>query len=146
MNASDEEKMQEDRNRLEFAELDDAVGFSKVIRKICESKKIVVGHNMFLDLLYTLEQFVAPLPEDYDEFKELIKTSLPKIVDTKLMALTPPLKEDIISSILEDMVKTVNQAPFELPKLTSGLDQPGYSLESTDKYHEAGYDAFITGI
>ena len=24
---------------------------------------------MFLDILYTLQQFVAPLPEDYDEFK-----------------------------------------------------------------------------
>ena len=69
MTASDEEKIQEDRDRLEFAEVDEAVGFCKVIRKISESKKIVVGHNMFLDILYTLQQFVAPLPEDYDEFK-----------------------------------------------------------------------------
>ena len=49
--------------------MDEAVGFCKVIHKISESKKIVVGHNMFLDILYTLQQFVAPLPEDYDEFK-----------------------------------------------------------------------------
>ena len=69
MTASDEEKIQEDRDRLEFTELDEAVGFCKVIHKISESKKIVVGHNMFLDILYTLQQFVAPLPEDYDEFK-----------------------------------------------------------------------------
>ena len=61
------------------------------------------------------------------------------------MATTSPLKEDIISSVLEEMVKTMDQAPFKLPKITSGTDHPGYSLESTDKYHEAGYDAFITG-
>jgi hypothetical protein len=67
--ASDEEKIQADRDRLEFAEVDEAVGFCKVISKISESRKIVVGHNMFLDILYTLQQFVAPLPEDYDEFK-----------------------------------------------------------------------------
>ena len=69
MTASDEEKIQAERDRLEFAEVDEAVGFCKVIHKITESKKIVVGHNMFLDILYTLQQFVAPLPEDYDEFK-----------------------------------------------------------------------------
>ena len=69
MTASDEEKIQEERDRAEFAEVDEAVGFCKVIQKISESKKIVVGHNMFLDILYTLQQFVAPLPEDYDEFK-----------------------------------------------------------------------------
>ena len=90
-------------------------------------------------------QFVAPLPEDYEEFKELVKISLPKIVDTKLMATTSPLKEDILSSVLEDLVKTMDQAPFKLPKITSGIDHPGYSLGTTEKYHEAGYDAFITG-
>ena len=61
------------------------------------------------------------------------------------MANTPPLKEDIIGSTLEELVKIMDQGPFKLPKLANGLDHPGYSLESTDKYHEAGYDAFITG-
>jgi len=144
--ASDEEKIQAERDLAEFAEVDEAVGFCKVIHKISESKKIVVGHNMFLDILYTLQQFVAPLPEDYDEFKELMKASLPNIIDTKLMANTPPLKEDIIGSTLEELVKIMDQGPFKLPKLANGLDHPGYSLESTDKYHEAGYDAFITGL
>ena len=74
-----------------------------------------------------------------------MKASLPNIIDTKLMANTPPLKEDIIGSTLEELVKIMDQGPFKLPKLANGLDHPGYSLESTDKYHEAGYDAFITG-
>ena len=54
---------------MEINEVEEAAGFCKVISKIRDSKKIVVGHNMFLDVLYTLQQFVAPLPEDYDEFK-----------------------------------------------------------------------------
>ena len=72
-------KMENDRDQLEFEDLEAAVGFSKVIRRISESQKTVVGHNMLLDVCYTLQQFVAPLPEDYDEFKHLVKASLPKI-------------------------------------------------------------------
>ena len=138
--------MEEEKDQQEFNELDEAVGFSKVIHKITESQKIVVGHNMFLDILYTIQQFVSPLPEDYEEFKEVMKTSLPKFLDTKLMALTPPLKEDIPNSTLEDLVKILDQAPFKMPKVLSGTDHPGYSLGSNDKYHEAGFDAFITGV
>ena len=57
-----------------------------------------------------------------------MKASLPKIIDTKLMANTPPLKEDIIGSTLEELVKIMDQGPFKLPKLANGLDHPGYSL------------------
>ncbi len=59
--------------------------------------------------------------------------------------MTSPLKEDIPNSTLEEMIKTLNQRPFKLSKVSSAKQHPGYELESTDKYHEAGYDAFITG-
>ena len=41
---------------MEISEVEEAAGFCKVISKIRDSKKIVVGHNMFLDILYTLQQ------------------------------------------------------------------------------------------
>ena len=72
---------------------------------------------MFLDLCHTLQQFVAPLPEDYDEFKALINSTFPKIIDTKLMATTSPLREEIFKASLDELLKTVSQAPFKLPKV-----------------------------
>ena len=78
--ADEQKKMEQEREQKEFDDLNVAVGFSKVIRKISESQKLVVGHNMLLDILYTIQQFVAPLPEDYEEFKEVMKSALPKVI------------------------------------------------------------------
>ena len=52
-----------------FGTLSDAAGFSRVIEKISCSKKLVVGHNMLLDLGHTVNQFISPLPETLPEFK-----------------------------------------------------------------------------
>lgn len=137
----------QERERSEMDDLDAAVGFAKIIRKVTESQKLVVGHNMLLDVCHTLQQFVAPLPEDYDEFKSLAKSALPHVCDTKLMASTSPFREDIPNSALEELLKTVSMTPFVMPDVKADRHHPGYRLgESTEKYHEAGYDAFITGL
>ena len=56
MNAQEQERREAERDQSEVEELDSAVGFSKVIRKITASKKLVVGHNMLLDICFTLNQ------------------------------------------------------------------------------------------
>ena len=148
VDADEQKRLEEEKDRQEFQDLDAAVGFAKVIRKISESKKVVVGHNMLLDLCHTIQQFVAPLPEEYEEFKLLVNATLPKIVDTKLMASTSPLREEIANTSLEELLKTVSQAPFKLPKVESDDESSGYEMgdKAIEKYHEAGYDAFITGL
>ena len=84
---------------------------------------------MLLDLCHTLQQFVAPLPEDYDLFKDLVVRTFPKVMDTKLLASTSPLKEDIPNSALEELLKTLNASPFKMPKVESELGTtPGYKL------------------
>ncbi len=40
---------------------------------------------MALDVCYTLNQFCAPLPETYGDFKAMATTFLPNIVDTKVL-------------------------------------------------------------
>jgi hypothetical protein len=39
---------------------------------------------MALDVCYTLNQFCAPLPETYGDFKAMATTFLPNIIDTKV--------------------------------------------------------------
>lgn len=53
------------KEQKELEELEEALGFSRVVQAITESGKVVVGHNMLLDVAFTLSQFVAPLPTDY---------------------------------------------------------------------------------
>lgn len=49
-------------------------------------KTVLVGHNMFLDLIYLYKTFIGPLPDHVDEFIALIHDLFPLIVDTKYMA------------------------------------------------------------
>ena len=82
-----------------------------------------------------------------DFLQDLMSTHLPNICDTKLMASTSPFKEEIPRSTLEEMIKTVSEKPFRLPKVSAAEAGQGYDLESSDeRYHEAGYDAFLTGL
>ena len=57
-----------------------------------QNKKLIVGHNMLLDIMYTVQQFVHPLPNTLDEFKCLATCVFPEVLDTKLMGSMMPFK------------------------------------------------------
>ncbi|KAG2178053.1 hypothetical protein INT43_003306 [Umbelopsis isabellina] len=67
-------------------EIDIAVGFRKVIDAISASKKTIVGHNFFLDLLHLYYQFMAPLPPKIEDFKKVVHNHFPSVIDTKYLA------------------------------------------------------------
>jgi poly(A)-specific ribonuclease len=64
------EEMEKERFDKEMTDLDDFIGFTKVLRIVVDSGKLVIGHNMCLDFLHTIDKFLTPLSRDYDEFKE----------------------------------------------------------------------------
>ncbi|KPP65258.1 poly(A)-specific ribonuclease PARN-like, partial [Scleropages formosus] len=114
----DEERKrrEQEKQEKEQEELNDAVGFSRVIHAISQSAKLVIGHNMLLDVMHTIHQFYCPLPEEL-------------ISNTSLAELERQLKE----------------APFKPPKVESADGFPRYDTAS-EQLHEAGYDAYITGL
>ncbi|KAL3877205.1 hypothetical protein ACJMK2_034946 [Sinanodonta woodiana] len=141
----DIKKKEDQKQQEDFAELDRAVGFTKVMKVISQSGKLVVGHNMLLDLIHLLGHFFYPLPESYEEFKLMARCIFPRLLDTKLMANTQPFKEKILMSGLSDLKKTVEQEPF----CKSDVVIPegfGHHYMETEQLHEAAYDAFITGL
>jgi len=131
-------------DQAEMENLEGTMGFTRVIQRITESGKLVVGHNMLLDVAFTLNQFAAPLPTDYSEFKVLAASVLPRVIDTKLMANTAPLRQEIVNSSLEELLRTASLPPYEMPQVPAQEESCGYSDQS-ERYHEAGYDALITG-
>ncbi|XP_051037418.1 poly(A)-specific ribonuclease PARN isoform X4 [Phodopus roborovskii] len=126
-------------------ELNDAVGFSRVIHAIANSGKLVVGHNMLLDVMHTIHQFYCPLPEGLNEFKEMTTCVFPRLLDTKLMASTQPFKDIINNTSLAELEKRLKETPFYPPKVESAEGFPSYDTAS-EQLHEAGYDAYITGL
>ena len=144
----EQERLAGQRDEAEITDLEAALGFSRVVGKICQSVQCgcpLLGHNMILDLSHTINQFCQPLPDSYLDFKSLANSLFPNIIDTKLMANTSPFKQEILNSSLEELYKAVQQPPYQLPKLTAKCAELGYS-QGAEKYHEAAYDAFITGL
>lgn len=47
-------------------------------------EKLVIGHNMLLDVLHTLNHFFQPLPADYGSFKEFAHCMFPRYVHMSL--------------------------------------------------------------
>lgn len=137
-------KKEKEKQNAEIMELEEAVGFGKVMKLITQSGKLVAGHNMLLDVMHMLNQFCCPLPHDLEEFKAMVKCCLPRIVDTKLMASTHPFREIIGNTSLDELRKCLDKKPFTPAKVELAAEFKRYE-NATEMYHEAGYDAYITG-
>jgi len=46
------------------------VGFTLIFQEILPSKKVIVGHNCFCDLLFLFQHFDSDLPESLIDFKK----------------------------------------------------------------------------
>ncbi|KAL1497733.1 hypothetical protein ABEB36_008640 [Hypothenemus hampei] len=144
-NPEDKNKVEQTKYDESVKKLEDFIGFSKVMRLIVESGKLIVGHNVLLDFLHTIDKFLTPLPDDYDEFKECASSLFSKVSDTKYMASSSPFKEFVSSTVLGDLMDRLGKTPFEIPQYELEDGAQGYSLKDS-KQHEAGYDSFITGL
>lgn len=138
----EEEKKETSRREKENIAIKEAVGLTALFRKIADSRKLIVGHNMLLDLCHMVRQFFGPLPENYSEFKALIHSLFPKLIDTKIIAQSSMLKSYIPSSVLSHVFETLGKEPFTTPEVIP-VENRSYNSAA---YHEAGYDAFVTGM
>jgi len=138
----------EETHKKDMEAFDTATGFSKVIQMITNEGKLVIGHNMMLDVLYTTRQFVQDLPEELTEFKQLVKQVLPGgCIDTKLMSSLFPFKEKIEYNPLSDMYATLkNPGKFTQINLVEPEEYKQIdNAQHEQNLHQAAYDAFITG-
>ncbi|CAH1978421.1 unnamed protein product [Acanthoscelides obtectus] len=144
-NKEKEEEAERNKYNKDLKELDDHIGFSKVIQMIINSRKLVVGHNICLDLLHTIDKFLMALPEDYYDFKGMAHDLFPKILDTKYLSSCEPFKDIITSNVLKHLYDTLSQEPFGIPTIETEDGVQGYTIGNI-KEHEAGFDAYLTGV
>ncbi|XP_067162138.1 poly(A)-specific ribonuclease PARN isoform X3 [Apteryx mantelli] len=116
VNEEERKRREQQKQAKEQEELNDAVGFSRVVHAIANSGKLVIGHNMLLDVMHTIHQFYCPLPD-----------------------------EIINNTSLAELEKRLKEVPFSPPKVESAEGFPSYDTAS-EQLHEAGYDAYITGL
>lgn len=140
----EEERKESEKKERERMEVQQAVGLSILMRKIADSGKLIVGHNMLLDLCHIVHQFFGHLPESYTEFKSLVHSLFPRLIDTKVICHSQQFKENVPSSNLNVLLETTSKPPFKTPEVEP-IGNRSYS-KLAEKCHEAGYDAYITAI
>ncbi|KAF1811394.1 CAF1-domain-containing protein [Eremomyces bilateralis CBS 781.70] len=101
------------------------------------SQPVLVGHNMFTDLVYFYKTFVGPLPDTVEEFAAKIHEHFPLIVDTKYMA-THNCSDINPASSLEEIDDSLIGQKKPFVGWANGHDM------SDKTPHEAGYDSYVT--
>jgi len=100
------------------------------------------------DWLYVFNQFVAPLPPTFLDFIEIWSKLFPKTYDNKVLAFNSnsfyrtSLGELYEKCISDDKFKNNLKFKFDLPNGFTNYE--GTELHS--HYHEAAYDAYMTGV
>lgn len=69
------------------ADLEDLKSRYRRIQRLLKNKKsVLIGHNLFLDLIYVYKTFIGPLPDKVEDFNALVHEMFPMVIDTKYMA------------------------------------------------------------
>ena len=125
-------------------------GVKNIFDAITNNKKIIIGHNCSLDITYIISHFGETLPNEYNKFKLLIQNYFESIYDTKFIYESLNLSENndsslnIVYNFLKNKFNNNNNNQFQIIVDSNGFIN--YLDEKLDKkYHQADYDAFITG-
>ena len=62
------------------------LGFMELCQTLKEKQTVVIGHNLFLDLIYFYTLFFGPLPDRVEGFQRIIAQLFPLVFDTKYLA------------------------------------------------------------
>lgn len=121
-----------------------AKGFLEILELVILNKKPLVGHNLALDLIQIINQFMEPLTDDYNSFKEICHSLFPSIYDTKYIAHTILDPETLTNnqSRLNDLYCQCRDSDT-LPKIK--IDYPDQIFNDKQLPHQAGYDAYMSG-
>ncbi|OQD62267.1 hypothetical protein PENPOL_c013G00230 [Penicillium polonicum] len=113
----------------------------KVKSRLKENRPVLVGHNMFCDLLFFHRCFLGPLPDTLAEFQTVIHDLFPLLADTKYMATHDCGSLNPMSS-LEELNTTL--AGIESPKIE--IDPRFTKYKFRNRNHEAGYDSMLAAM
>lgn len=103
------------------------------------TRPILVGHNLFTDMVYFWKCFLGPLPDRVEDFQSQIHEVFPILMDTKYMATHDCGSINPVSSLGE-----INDslAEMQTPQRRVHPDHQKYSIQKLE--HEAGYDSLLT--
>ena len=76
-------------------------------------RTVLVGHNVFMDLMYFYKCFFGTLPDKVEDFQRIIHELFPLIVDTKYLATHNRENPAMANSSLEQLDVDLARLPFD---------------------------------
>lgn len=142
-----------EENKQKFDSIIRAKGVKNIFDAIIEHKKPLIGHNLSLDILYCIAHFEDPLPVSYSEFKKMIQEYFHELYDTKMIYHVYSqeiLKEkaDFNGSSLGtvyEKLREISEKKVAIKIADDFIDYYNKKNDSKISYHQADYDAFVTG-
>ncbi|EFE42803.1 CAF1 family ribonuclease, putative [Trichophyton verrucosum HKI 0517] len=131
--------------------------------KLRSGPPVLVGHNLFTDLVNFYKCFIGDLPSRVEDFQQAINELFPLVIDTKYMATTGGVLRDAssaLSTLMENLGSRVVPkfgilfhsmhllllSPRKLTFCANGIethpDHSSYTVSTP--MHEAGYDSLMT--
>lgn len=106
-------------------------------------RTVIVGHNVFMDLMYFYKCFFSALPDKVEDFQRIIHDLFPVVIDTKYLATHNRDNPAMANSSLEQLDVELTRLPFDkVPVIVLHEDHRNYFINTAA--HEAGYDSFQT--
>jgi poly(A)-specific ribonuclease len=125
------------------------MGFTLVVEELIAARKPVVGHNMIYDIFYLYNQFIDDMPPTYLEFVNKWNPMFPSVYDNKVVSSAAEyFGRTDLGKVYE---KCLNDEKIKAAALKISFDlKNGFTnyegSELLSHYHEAAYDAFMTGF
>ncbi|KFY87214.1 hypothetical protein V498_07252 [Pseudogymnoascus sp. VKM F-4517 (FW-2822)] len=113
---------------------------SSLSKALTAKSRVLVGHNLFTDLIFLYRTFIGDLPPTVTEFQEKIHALFPMVIDTKYMATREALVGSRQSSSLQDLHQDLKSQ--RTPQIC--LLEEFRSYQNRHLLHEAGYDSYLT--
>ncbi|KNG48281.1 hypothetical protein TW65_05190 [Stemphylium lycopersici] len=113
--------------------------YDRSVERLKTKQPVLVGHNMFTDIVYLYRTFVGQLPDTLQGFQDAIHELFPRIIDTKYLA-THAEGDLNASPTLQDISQSLSRQP--LPEIITHTDHSKY--QDKEAFHEAGYDSLLT--
>lgn len=116
------------------------IEISGLSKALAVKSRVLVGHNLFTDLIFLYRTFIGSLPPTVTEFQEKIHALFPMVIDTKYMATRERLANSRQASSLQDLHEDLKTQLT--PRIHLADDFKSY--QTRHALHEAGYDSYLT--
>lgn len=117
----------------------------------------IVGHNLFMDVIYMWQCFYGDLPDRLEDFAQMLHTKFPMLIDTKYIFthdcgdINPVASLDDIAKAHLKITKpemstyllSTHLSPIYI-LISPAIDATLTRYQNTTFPHEAGYDSLLT--